>query len=119
MVEKPVPVPSPMLMGVNYRRRTTFGQRRKRGEPRNRKRKGGRGVAGESRWQHYLKSRNRLGRVLRAGTQIGPASHGPVMANVTPGMRMLAKSHLPSGLNVAAHSYLRKSPLKPFFSPAR
>ena len=43
---------------------------------------------------------------------------GPVMAKVMPGVWMFAKSHLPSGLQVApAHSKPRKSPDKPFFSP--
>jgi hypothetical protein len=44
---------------------------------------------------------------------------GPVMAKVTPGVWMFANSHRPSGLHVApAHSKPRKSPVRPFFSPA-
>lgn len=39
--------------------------------------------------------------------------HGPVIAKVIPGVWMLTKSHLPSGLNTApAHSCCRASTLK-------
>jgi hypothetical protein len=35
------------------------------------------------------------------GSPSGPFSHGPVIANVMPGVWMFTNSHLPSGLNVA------------------
>src|SRR5688572_12926939 len=47
-----------------------------------------------------------------------PFAHGPVMANVIPGVKLLTNSHLPDGSNVApAHSAPRKSPDRPFRSP--